>query len=90
MKLSLTVAASLLHVLSSEALTTEGTLPAARIHPRTFIKRADGRDCGKFTMFCEKAAGACNNACYHIKCVDKGTSTMVYEHTTRQLTAYLR
>lgn len=38
----------------------------------------DGRGCGKFVMYCEIAAGACNNACYHINCVDKNSVTMVY------------
>ena len=77
MKLALTVAATLLHVWSSAASADEAGVPCVRIHPRELVPR-DGRDCGKFVMYCEKAAGACNNACYHINCVDKSSAAMVY------------
>lgn len=30
---------------------------------------AQGRDCGSFTMSCDGAEGACNNACYYINCI---------------------
>lgn len=84
MKLALTIAATLLHVLSSATSTNEAGFPSARIHPRALVPR-DGRDCGKFVMYCEKAAGACNNACYHINCFDKNSATMVYVNTLDRL-----
>jgi hypothetical protein len=28
------------------------------------------RDCGTWRMKCKNAAGACNNACYYINCID--------------------
>ena len=77
MRLALVALAGLLHVWSIDAFVLEDTTPSVRIHPRALNKR-DGRDCGKFVMFCEKAAAACNNACYHINCVDKNSATMVY------------
>lgn len=77
MKLALTAAATLLQIWSSVASTNEAGAPSVRIHPRALVPR-DGRDCGKFVMYCEKAAGACNNACYHINCFDKNSATMVY------------
>jgi len=77
MKLALTVAVTLLHAWSIAASTDEAGVPSVRIHPRALVPRA-GRDCGKFVMYCENAAGACNNACYHINCVDKSSATMVY------------
>ena len=76
MKLVLVAATGLLHLWSSEVLALQGSAPSVRIHPRALTKR-DGRDCGKFVMFCEKAAAACNNACYHINCIDKNSATMV-------------
>ena len=84
MKLSLVAAASLLHLWFGEAFVLEDAAPSVRIHPRALAldKRA-GRDCGKFVMFCEKAAAACNNACYHINCIDKNSATMVYSIPAR-------
>ncbi len=76
MKLALVAAAGLLQAWSSEAYTNENTIPSVRVHPRGLVKRA-GRDCGKFIMYCEKAAGACNNACYHTNCIDSSSTTMV-------------
>jgi hypothetical protein len=29
------------------------------------------QDCGTWQMKCKNAAGACNNACYHVKCAAK-------------------
>lgn len=78
MKLALVAAAGLLQLWSTEAYANDDFGPNVRLHPRGLLKRA-GRDCGKFVMYCEKAAGACNNACYHINCIDKGTQTMVYD-----------
>lgn len=69
-------AVSLLIVCLSGALADPNTLPAARVHPRALTKR-DERDCGVFEMDCSRAAGACNNACYHINCVASETETMV-------------
>ena len=77
MKLTFAVAIALLQVWSIEASTREDDTPFVHIHPKEVVKRA-GRDCGKFVMYCEKAAGACNNTCYHISCVDPGTARMVY------------
>lgn len=77
MRLALTISGTLLHALSIAASTNKVGLPSERIHPRALVPR-DGRDCGKFVMYCEKAAGACNNACYHINCFDKNSATMVY------------
>lgn len=76
MKLELVAAASLLHVWSADTANAD-TSPFVRIHPRSLVKR-EGRDCGQFVMFCEKAAAACNNACYHINCIDTASATMVY------------
>ena len=48
-----------------------------RIHPRALpLQKRSGRDCGKFTMSCANAAGACQNACYMINCVNKDAATM--------------
>ena len=88
MKLALIAATGLLHVWFSEAFTLEDAAPSVRIHPRALTKR-DGRDCGKFVMFCEKAAAACNNACYHINCVDSTSATMVYGTSTWFGTPYV-
>lgn len=32
------------------------------------MPRQPGRDCGSYTLNCQGAEGACNNACYHINC----------------------
>lgn len=32
------------------------------------MPRTAGRDCGRYTLNCQGAEGACNNACYHINC----------------------
>ncbi|PVI03235.1 hypothetical protein DM02DRAFT_626100 [Periconia macrospinosa] len=37
--------------------------------PAALFKRAP-RDCGTFKFKCARAAGACNNACYYINCVN--------------------
>jgi hypothetical protein len=29
------------------------------------------RDCGEWKMKCKNSAGACNNACYYVKCIAK-------------------
>ena len=34
--------------------------------------------CGVFRMRCDNAAGACNNACYYINCLNGGNNTFVY------------
>lgn len=81
MKLPLTIALSLLHALS---IATSINEVGFRLHPRALVPRA-GRDCGKFVMYCEKAAGACNNACYHINCFDKNSATMVYVNALNRL-----
>lgn len=52
--------------------------PLKPTHARDLVRRA-GRDCGKFICKCQGAEGACNNACFHINCVDKTTKTMVYD-----------
>lgn len=36
------------------------------------------RDFGTFTLDCASAEGACNNACFHISCVDPASATKVY------------
>ncbi|KAL8900043.1 MAG: hypothetical protein Q9207_005881 [Kuettlingeria erythrocarpa] len=58
----------------------EGAVLAERVHSRDVVKRA-GRDCGVFTMLCENAGNACNNACFHINCQPGGaaSTTMVYD-----------
>ena len=35
------------------------------------------RQCGTFRMLCSNAAGACNNACYNIHCLNGGNNTFV-------------
>ena len=45
---------------------TEGMSPASPV----LQKRA--RHCGTWKMKCANAAGACNNACYYINCVNNG------------------
>lgn len=77
MMLPLTIVTILLHLASQDVLAGGAGVPSVRIHPRALAPRA-GRDCGEFVMYCEKAAGACNNACYHINCIDKNSATMVY------------
>ena len=77
MKTGPIIAAALLHTWSGVASIIQVGNPSVRVLPRALIPRA-GRDCGKFVMFCEKAAGACNNACYHINCIDETSKTMVY------------
>ena len=37
-----------------------------------------GRDCGTFKLACERAEGACNNACYAINCINTAYSTFTY------------
>lgn len=32
------------------------------------MPRQASRDCGRYTLNCQGAEGACNNACYHINC----------------------
>jgi len=77
MKLALPVTLCLLQVWSSHAfMTDQEVVDHVRNHPRSLVKRAGGRDCGKFVMDCSKAAGACNNACYHVNCVDKNKESM--------------
>ena len=73
--------------MASEA---EDDSPSARIHPKGLVKRA-ARDCGTFTMDCSSAAGACQNACYHVNCVDtnKESSTMVYVHGSQDLCLFV-
>ena len=34
---------------------------------------------GKWIFKCQGAEGACNNACFHVNCVDPSTRTMVYD-----------
>lgn len=71
MKFALAAGLSLLQVWSIHAyMTDQEVVDHVRTHPRSLVKRA-GRDCGKFVMDCSKAQGACNNACYHVNCVDK-------------------
>ncbi|KAL8765457.1 MAG: hypothetical protein Q9209_007484 [Squamulea sp. 1 TL-2023] len=75
-----TLALALLQACCVTATLTDVGSGRVRIHPRSLpFNKRDGRDCGKFEMFCEKAAGACNNACYHINCIDKNTETMVFD-----------
>lgn len=76
MKSVILVAAALLHTWSGAASVINVGDPSLRMLPRELVPR-DGRDCGKFVMYCEKAAGACNNACYHINCFDKDSATMM-------------
>ena len=62
-------------IFAGQALS--GTIDGSvRMSVRSIAKR-DGRDCGKFIMNCEKAAGACNNACYYNNCIDPNGATMV-------------
>lgn len=76
MKLALAAAFGLLQVWSSHAsMTDQGVVDYVRNHPRSLVKRA-GRDCGKFVMDCSKAQGACNNACYHVNCIDKNKESI--------------
>ncbi|CAG8979639.1 hypothetical protein HYALB_00011523 [Hymenoscyphus albidus] len=35
-------------------------------------------DCGTFKFKCNKSAGACNNACYFINCVNKGNNKFTF------------
>lgn len=44
----------------------------------SLTERKIPRDCGKFKFKCNKAAGACNNACYFINCVNKGNNRFIY------------
>jgi hypothetical protein len=46
------------------------------IAPPLLEKRAP-RDCGTWKMKCGAAAGACNNACYYINCINKGNRKSV-------------
>ena len=38
------------------------------------MPRQSGRDCGSYTLDCQGAEGACNNACYHVNCNTKSGS----------------
>ena len=49
-------------------------IPRARTNPNPM-------QCGTFTLKCKDAEGACNNACYHIKCVNAASRTKVYVGT---------
>ncbi|KAI4182506.1 MAG: hypothetical protein LQ346_006569 [Caloplaca aetnensis] len=68
----------LLQSMATGSSTPEGAVLAERAHSRDVVKRA-GRDCGTFTMACEGAGNACNNACFHINCQPGGqaSTTMV-------------
>ena len=77
MKTGPIIAAALLHTWSGAASIINVGDSSVRVLPRALIPRA-GRDCGTFVMYCEKAAGACNNACYHINCINKDSEIMVY------------
>lgn len=67
----------LLQSLAIGSSTPGGTVLAERVHSRDIVKRV--RDCGVFTMACDLAGNACNNACYHIYCQPGGgaSRTMV-------------
>ncbi|RDL31919.1 uncharacterized protein BP5553_09321 [Venustampulla echinocandica] len=54
--------------------TTDG----ASLMERDPTLRAASRDCGTFKFKCNKAAGACNNACYFINCVNKGNKKFTF------------
>lgn len=45
--------------------------------PNAIFKRAP-RDCGTFKFKCKNMAGACNNACYYINCVNKGNANFAW------------
>lgn len=64
----------LLGTWATLVLAHEDVVPFERAHSREIVKRA--RDCGTFRMPCANAAGACNNACYHIGCVNAGSRRM--------------
>ena len=64
----------LLQSIGIASSTPEGVMPAERFHSRDVIKRA-GRNCGTFTMACDRAGNACNNACYHINCQPGGAAS---------------
>ncbi|KAL8753156.1 MAG: hypothetical protein Q9184_005506 [Pyrenodesmia sp. 2 TL-2023] len=68
--------------MATGSSTPAGAVPAERVHSRDVVKRA-GRDCGIFTMACDRAGNACNNACFHINCQSGGAAsrTMVYDGT---------
>lgn len=88
MKLTAVVFAALLQFCATEATPVAsgpnaGLVPSplpARVltHPRDLVRR-DGRDCGKWNFKCKGAEGACNNACFHVNCVDPSSRTMVYD-----------
>ncbi len=90
MKLTAAFIAVFLHLYTGEARSAtsspnEVAVPssvAARTliptHARNFV-RLSGRDCGKFIFKCKDAEGACNNACFHINCVDASTRKMVFD-----------
>lgn len=80
MECVLTVATTLLHERSNVGQANDTGIPSVRIHLRALVLR-DGRDCSKLVIYCGKVAGACNDTCYHINCVDKNSATMVYVHT---------
>ena len=69
MMLPLCLATLLLGPAFCTALPNHPPPDAALLDTRDVVKRAPA-DCGTFTMFCDKAAGACNNACFHIYCID--------------------
>lgn len=57
----------------------------AKYPPRLLPRQANstntttvGRDCGTATVKCERAEGACNNACYAINCVNPAYSTFTF------------
>lgn len=63
--------AFLLQAWSAIAHNDVATLPDTSRTPSRLdrlMPRQAPRDCGRYTLNCAGAEGACNNACYHINC----------------------
>ena len=65
----------LVYLLPVNALPSIERLTHGR-NQRSHLVKRDGRDCGTWVMDCSKAAAACNNACYHMRCHNPATETM--------------
>ena len=90
MKLIVVIHALLLQICVSDAASALPEHDAAVVpssiaagalrptHARDLLRRA-GRECGDFIFKCKDAEGACNNAWFHVKCVDSSSRTMVYD-----------
>ncbi|KAI9795756.1 MAG: hypothetical protein M1833_006849 [Piccolia ochrophora] len=77
MKIAVAATAALLQAGLLE-LALAQNLEAGSV-PRIYPRKEEGSDCGKWHFNCKGAESACNNACYHVKCVDQKSETMVYD-----------